>query len=89
MGCNEPEITLHHLRCTQQPGALRPKSDLHAIRSLLRRNSTAPPFTMATMKGMINWTTGLPPPHFPPTTNDKMELLLNSATEEQSLIGWE
>ena len=89
MGCNEPETTLHDLRCPRQPGALRPKSDIHAISSWLRCNSTAPPITLAIMKGMTNWTTSLPPPHFPPSTNNKMEHLINSAAEEQSIIGWE
>jgi len=52
MGCNELETTLHHLQCPRQPGALRPKSDLHAISSWLRRNSTAPLITLAIMKGL-------------------------------------
>jgi len=89
MGCNETESTLHHLHCKRQPGALSPKSDLHTVRTWLRHNSTAPPITLGTMQGMTNWTSSLPPPHFPPSTNKKIELLINVATEEQSLIRWE
>ena len=86
--CTESTKKMHHLCCKRQPGALSPKSDLHAIRTWLQRNSTAPPITLAIMQGMKNWISGLPPPHFLPSTNKKIDLLINTATEEQSHIRW-
>jgi hypothetical protein len=89
MGYIEIESTLHHLRCKSQPGAISPKTDLHDIRIWLRRTATAPQLTLVIMQGIKNWISCRPPPHFPPSSNEKLERLINTATEEQSLIGWE
>ena len=89
MECNEAETALHHLCCNSQPGTQRPKSDLRDIRTWLRQNNTAPPLTLAVMQGIQNWISSLQPSHFPPSTNDPIERLVDMATEEQPLIRWE